>query len=502
MNFFFVMAATVALISAPLAFFFFLSAERYRKRATALELELATTSTQAGALKKESDDIKTLRDQNALFLEQKSIAVTERLEMERKVEAMRQERDSAQKQKDEAIAARLETDKQRELVLQRMTEAEKRMQDWELQRVEGLKATKASILEAGGQLSSKLLEDHKREAEAAKKDNEAVVKKTSEALIEQLMNVTKSVAELKGQTTENRDKMATVWKALTTPSGAGYLAEVGLENSLKNFKLIAGRDYIMQYSVKSEELGSLRPDAVIFLPQDMVMVIDSKASKFLIEIAQAQEIGSDEEVLASLKKTMNKHLSDLAQKSYATAIQAAYKQAGRSEQISKVFNVMYLPSDSAVLHIKRADPEFINKTEQAGIILAGPASLSGLISLAQLNIGMARQAANQDKIVENVQDLMDNLITVLNYAEKVGRGLKSASDNFDQFARSVNRRLLPKVQKLASLGVKPAKAKEIPGRITSYEMRLSDDPMIIEGEAEAVEEMGVIEAFPKQKISA
>lgn len=370
-----------------------------------------------------------------------------------------------------------------------------------MQRAESLKAAKASILEAGGQLSSKLLEDHKREAEAAKKDNETMMRKASEALLEQVMNVTKTVAELKGQSSETSEKMATVWRALTTPAGAGYLAEVGLENSLKNLGLEAGRDYVMQYTMSSEDSGALRPDAVIFLPQDMVMVIDSKASKFLLEIAQAQENGDESEALASLKKTMNEHLKALISRNYSAAIQAAYKESGRSEKLRTVLNVMYLPSDNAVTHIKRADSEFIQKTEKAGIILAGPASLSGLLSLARLNIGMARQAANQDAIIGCVQDLMDNVITVLNYAEKMGRGLKSAADNFDQFARSVNKRLLPKVRQLASLGVKPAKNKELPGRITSYEVRLSDDMLTIEGESETVEEVGIIEAFPK-KVSA
>jgi DNA recombination protein RmuC len=315
------------------------------------------------------------------------------------------------------------------------------------------------------------------------------------------MNVTKSVAELRGHTSENTEKMSTVWRALTSPAGAGYLAEVGLENSLKNLGLEPVRDYVMQYAMSSEESGSLRPDAVIFLPQDMVMVIDSKASKFLIEIAQAQENGSETEALASLKKTMNEHLKALISRNYSAAIQAAYKESGKGEKLRTVLNVMYLPSDNAVAHIKRADPEFLQKTEKAGIILAGPASLSGLLSLARFNIGMARQAANQDVIVECVQELMDNIVTVLNYAEKMGKGLKSAADNFDQFARSVNRRLLPKVRQLASLGVKPMRTKELPGRISSYEVRLSDDALMIEGEAEAVEEMGVIETFPK-KVSA
>jgi DNA recombination protein RmuC len=501
MNFLSVAAVTVAVFACAACFMLFTALGRSRRQANAMELELATLRAQAAGLQRDADEMRELRHQNALYLEQKSIAVTERLESEKKLQALQAEREHTRSEKEQAVAARMEAQKQLELGQQKMEEMHKRMGDWELQRAESLKAATASIFEVGGKLSSKLLEDHKREADAAKKEAEAAVKKTSDGLMEQFMTVTKSVASLQTQTHENKDKMATVWRALTSPSGAGHMAEVGLENSLKNLGLERGRDYVMQYAVNGEESGKLRPDAVIFLPQDMVMVIDSKASKFLMEIAEAKDEVGEAEALVRLSKTMNTHLSDLINKNYTAAIVAAYKEAGRGDKIRTTLNVMYLPSESAVLHLKRADPEFVQKAEKNGIILAGPASLSGLLSLARLNIGMEKQAANQEAIVAGIQDLMDSMAVMLSHAEKVGRGLKSAADNFGQFASSVNMRVLPKVRKLIGLGVKPNKNKELPARIASYEIRLSDDILTIEGESEVVEELSLIESFPK-KVSA
>ncbi|HEU5048566.1 MAG TPA: DNA recombination protein RmuC [Rickettsiales bacterium] len=487
MNFLFWIAATVALIFTPAAVITFFSRERYRKRLKHIEILVATLTTQNEGYKKSADEMKSLRDQNSAYLEQKSIAVTELQELQKKVITVSNERDNHLREKEEATKARLEAEKKLELNLQKMEEAEKRMQDWELQRSESLKAAKASILEAGGQLSSKLLEDHKREAEAAKKEAETAVKKTSDALIEQVLNITKSVASIQDQNRKTEQMAQTVWRALASPAGAGSLAEVGLENSLKNFDLEPKRDYVMQYAIHSDEAGKLRPDAVIFLPQDMVMVIDSKASKFLLEIAEAEGNESETELLLRLKKTMNTHLNDLTSKNYAAAIRTLYKEAGRADKISHVLNVMYVPSENAINHIRRADPEFTQKAERAGIILASPSNLSGLLSLAKFNIGMMRQAENQEVIVNSVQELLDNVITVLAYSDKVGRGLKLANDYFDQFARSVNKRMLPKMRQLVSLGLKPNKIKEIPAKITSYDIRPSDDMMIIEGEVETVE---------------
>lgn len=484
MNFLSIIAATIALITVPLAVSLFLTAQRYSKKSKKLEIQLASLTAEAHSLRKETEETRALRQQNAGFLEQKSIAMTELQEAEKKLAILHQERTHYLEEKEGAIRDKMLAEKKLELIEQRMQESEKRMQDWELQRTESISSARASILAAGSELSSKLLEDHKREAESAKKDTENLVRKNSDDLIEKVLLVTKSVAAL--QEDKNRiEKMTqTVWRTLASPAGAGSLAEIGLENSLKNFDLEAGRDYIMQYSINSDETGRLRPDAVIFLPQDMIMVIDSKASKFLLEIAENNGLESDTGLLQNLKKTMNDHLRDLTSRSYDSAIKSIYKDAGRQDKISHVLNVMYVPSENAVSHIRRADPEFVSKAEKAGIILASPSNLSGLLSLAKFNIGMIRQAENQATIVTKVQELMDSVITVLKYSDKVGRGVSQAAKSFDEFASSINKRMLPKMRQIVALGVKPAKISELPMRITSYDVRPSDDMIVIEGEVE------------------
>ena len=62
--------------------------------------------------------------------------------------------------------------------------------------------------------------------------------------------------------------------------------ETVLENTLKSFGLTAGIDFVLQQTFGSEDGSRLRPDAIVFLPADSVLVIDSKASKFLLELAQ------------------------------------------------------------------------------------------------------------------------------------------------------------------------------------------------------------------------
>lgn len=409
------------------------------------------------------------------------------------------ERRELRQQLDEAIAARHDALKQVELANQKMADLNLRMKDWESQREESVKAAKAAILEAGGQMSSKLLEDHKREQEAHKKQQEEAFKKTTEGLFEQVTTITKTVASLNDQTRETKERMHTVWKSLSSPGGAGQMAEVGLENSLKNLGLEPGRDFSMQYHIAGENNRRLRPDAVIFLPQNMVMVVDSKASKFLLELAEAEGTEQEDAARASLSRSMSQHVKDLSSKDYKSAIEDAFKAEGHGGRIHMVMNIMYLPGDGAVEKIKKADSAFMEKVEKAGLILAGPASLAGLFSLARMNIAVAQQAENQGIIIENIENLMESVSTVMGHVDKIGRGIKSAADGFNSMASSANRRLIPRMKALTQLGVKPARNKELPKPIASYDVRRIDDMFTFDGEAETIAETKKIAASAKKE---
>ena len=183
---------------------------------------------------------------------------------------------------------------------------------------QSMQAAKAAMYEATSQMSSKLLEDHKRENEASKKEAEEITKKETEKLNKEFAQIVDKLSSLQGHIDRQEGKLSSVWQALASPGGAGAYAEIGLENTLKSFGLEMGRDFQTQYAVNHEG-RSLRPDAVVFLPSGNLMVIDSKSSKFFLEIAGAS--GEDEEhLLGELKKTMNRHLNDLAAKGYKDAV--------------------------------------------------------------------------------------------------------------------------------------------------------------------------------------
>lgn len=427
-----------------------------------------------------------------------------RLEQSEKgVSDLKAERDTLRADVETARRARSEAETQSKLDRQSLEDMRARMTDWEQAKSETLTHAKAAVLETASELSNKLLADHKKESEQTKKESEERIKKTTETLTKDFDHVAKSVKSLADQVVVNQQTVETVHRALSNPGGAGYYAEIGLENTLKAFGLERDRDFVLQHTMVDETDGKRKkPDAVVFLPYDSVLVIDSKASKFLIDLAEAEGTDREDEAYFNLGRTMNQHLRDLAGKDYRGAFVESYRAAGRGKDIKRVLNVMYLPNEGALEKIRHVDPDFDRKAAKAQIILTSATGLSSLIGFARLEIDLGRQAENQDRIVEAAEALLESVGLVLGHAESMGRGLKTAANNYANLVKSANSRLLPRTRALEELGVRSTKGKKLPQHLPAYQVI---DHQVIEGEAEVVEpdeiDPAPIEDDPSHKVA-
>jgi DNA recombination protein RmuC len=346
-------------------------------------------------------------------------------------------------------------------------------------------AAQAAALQSATQLSNKLLEDHKREAAAQKEESEKAVKQTTEQLFLKFGEVANVVAGVVAQSQKDGGRLDALYRMHAHPGGAGRLAEIGLENTLKAFGLQPGLDFIIQYHAATDgERGALRPDAVVFLPGDAVLVIDSKASKVLLDHAEAEGEVAEAAALARLAQTMGQHLRALSGKEYGNAVLASYRELRRGGAIRRSITAMMLPSDAAVEKLRRADPEFERRATESDIIVVGPSALAALIAVSRLQIDSGRQAENLEKIVAAVGSLVEATATALGLAEKVGRGLQQATEQFEAFSRSVNGRLLPRVKKLAQFGIRPSKGA--PTALPSFEVNVHRADALIEADVEEV----------------
>ncbi len=385
-----------------------------------------------------------------------------------------------------AKEARREAEKSTALAQQEIETMRARMADWTKTKDEAMAAARSAMLSTATDLSNKLLEDHKREAKAAKEDGEKRVKEASGKLLTQFDVLSKSVSSLNDQVSMNKDAVDTIERALSNPAGAGFAAETILENTLKSFGLNVGTDFVLQRTFGAEGGSRLRPDAIVFMPGESVLVIDSKASKYLLELAQAGDEAAEDAIYAKLAETMNQHLRDLAGKNYRAAVQADYKAAGRGEEVRQLVSIMWLPNDAAVEKVRNADPDFQQKASRHGIFVVGPTGLWTAVGIAGMHVNIGRQADNRDKIVESVHGLIESLTVMLNHAGSVGRGLRTAANSYVKLSGSINSRVLPRARKLIEQGIE-SPMKGLPKALPTYQVVDTDMADVIDTEAEVVD---------------
>lgn len=439
--------------------------------------ELATAAAQVAELQRTAE----------ARLRSTTEAETRLTTVEEELAKVARQRDGAFADRTAEAERRQQAEKQAALADQARTEMAARIADWEAVKAQHLEAAKAAMLETSTAMSSKLLEDHKREAEAQKKDSAELVKQTTEGLTAHFGKIVDTVSALHSQVAQTSGQAEQIVRALSNPAGAGHYAEIGLENMLREFGLEAGRDFIMQHTIEGAEDGSrLRPDAVVFLPGNTVLTIDSKASKFLLEAAEAEGTDGEGDAYDNLARTMNLHLKALSSKDYAGAIQATYRKAGRGDRIARAINIMYLPTEAGVERLCRADRQFQKKAVAANIVVAGPTGLMSYIGFARIELDLGRQVENQEKIVFAARQLIDAVSTVVGHVAGVGRGIKAAADSHAKLVGSVNARLLPRQRALNSLGLRQSGQKEAPAMLPSVQIVTHDDAGLIEGESEDV----------------
>ncbi len=325
------------------------------------------------------------------------------------------------------------------------------IQEFKKLKEESKETNKAVLFDLGNKLSKQLIDLHKKENQESRELSEQNIKKTSAKFNNEFERVVNMVGSLNKEISQSKDTVDIIKNSLLSPSGAGALAEITLENILKSSGLKANIDFMMQYSVSGEDENSiLRPDSVIFLPSNKLMVIDAKASKFLVD---------EKENLQKLAKTMNNHLRSLSSKNYAQVVRKDV-EGKLKDNPGNIVTLMFLPSEHAIEKLCEADPEFMNKAWRANIFPVGPAGLMNMLSFAKFQISEQLMMHNNIQIIEEIKKLIAAIHSMSEHSNRLGNSIASAVNNYDKFAASFNRNFLSKAKKIGNMGVSTDSKKE------------------------------------------
>jgi DNA recombination protein RmuC len=141
------------------------------------------------------------------------------------------------------------------------------------------------------------------------------------------------------------------------------------------------------------------------------------------------------------------HVRKLSQKSYWEKLD------------SPDFVVMFLPSEHIFSATVRADPSLVDYASDNRIIIVSPTLMISLLRVVGMSWRQVELAKNAQEISIQASELYKRLSVFGGHMEKVGKGLKSAIENYNNAVGSLERKVFPQARKMEDLHVQTGTKK-------------------------------------------
>jgi DNA recombination protein RmuC len=188
--------------------------------------------------------------------------------------------------------------------------------------------------------------------------------------------------------------------------------------------------------------GDNRPDLIVKLPGERVIIVDAKVPDF--DFLNALESADDTkraEALAAHAAKLKATIKALGEKNYPGQFSNALD-----------YVVLFLPAESLFSAALEGDHDLIVWAAEKRILLATPASLIALLRSVSVSWQQHKQTENAQKIAEAARELFARVCVFTEHFEKIREGLSKANEAFNRAASSYQSRIRPAGEKLTELG--------------------------------------------------
>jgi len=249
-----------------------------------------------------------------------------------------------------------------------------------------------------------------------------------------------------------RDEARRLTTALTSsPKQRGRWGEQSLRNVLVQAGLVEGIDFNMEVSVHGDD-GILRPDAVVNLPANRKLIIDSKCS--LNAYNDAFDEVDDDRRAAGFKAhlaSVIRHAQQLGSKSY-------WSQFGDAAD----YVIMYIPGEHFLTAALEQDHNLWEKAFKNRVLLATPTNLVAIARTVASVWRHERLSEAADEIATLGKELHSRLATMSEHMARMGKNLATANNAYNQMVGSFESQVLSQGRKFEALGAGSAKTLETP----------------------------------------
>lgn len=230
----------------------------------------------------------------------------------------------------------------------------------------------------------------------------------------------------------------------------GAWGEMILERILEESGLEADIHYEIQSSWRDEDGKLWRPDVVVRMPRQKVMVIDSKVS--LNDYEQAVNNEDPVQAQAALRRhvaAIRTHIATLGDKGYH-----------RMDDQSVDYVLMFIPIEGAFSEALRSDPGLAGYAMERGVGLTTPTTLMLTLRTVEHIWAVERRESNAMEIANRAGQLYDKVAGFVESMETVGKALDQAGRAHGQALDRLTRgpgNVIRQVQMLRELGARTQK---------------------------------------------
>ena len=265
------------------------------------------------------------------------------------------------------------------------------------------------------------------------------------------------IEDLLNATSGMQEDAQSLTKALKGDSQQqGAWGEQILETALEKAGLQENINYLLQPNYKDRQGNNLRPDAVILLPNDRNIVIDSKVSLTAYERFVNTENEDDKKsYLKDHIQSIKGHIKNLSSKNYNDL-----------EDINAPdYLFIFIPIDSALSVALLNDWDLQTLANEKKIAFATPINLLAILRIAENLWRLDSQNKHAEDIANRAGLLYDKFSNFTKDLFEVGKHLDRAKESYDSAQNKLiegDGNLFTQVDKLKGLGAKTQKTLSKP----------------------------------------
>lgn len=232
--------------------------------------------------------------------------------------------------------------------------------------------------------------------------------------------------------------------SLRSSTTRGAWGEVQLRRVMEAAGMLARTDFDEQVSSVSSHGATVRPDAVVHLPGDKLLVLDSKAPMMHFLDAQAEDLddGQRRSLLARHADSLAGHVSALAAKDYWSAFSTTPEMV-----------ICFVPSDAMLAAALAARPSLHESAMGQRVVLVGPGALMALLRTVAFTWQQDSLSTSARELLDVGRELYQRLGSLGSHTAKVGRSLQSSVEAYNAMVGALESRVLVSARRMRELNL-------------------------------------------------